>query len=138
MAIQPDVLTFVRDWLRAQSAGTDLASVAILTYEDEGRHTPPFALLEEAGFLRHPEVPAYLPFRLSVTIYARTNREASSLYRTLTDLLHGAVNVLADDGVGFWSAQDETGPQPGPEGGWPTRTGVVALYMPDRALPLSS
>lgn len=138
MAIQPDVLSFVRDWLRTASDATDLERVAILVYEDEGRHQPPFVLLEEAGFIRHPEVSAYLPFRMSVTVYARTGREANSLYRTLTDLLHGTVNVLADDGVGFWSAQDETGPQPGPEGRWPARTGVVALYMPDRALPLSS
>lgn len=138
MAIQPDVLTFIRTWLRSQSAGTDMESVAILTYDDEGRHTPPFVFMEEAGFLRHPEVPAYLPFRLSVTVYARNNREANSLYRTLTDLLHGATNVLADDGVGMWSAQDETGPQPGPEGRWPARTGVFALYMPDRAIPVGS
>ena len=138
MAIQPDVLTFVRDWLRGESVGTDLAGVAMLTYDDEGRHAPPFVLLEEAGFLRHPEVPAYLPFRLSVTVYARTNREANSLYRTLTDLLHGATNILADDGVGMWLAQDETGPQPGPEGRWPARMGVFALYMPDRAIPVGS
>jgi hypothetical protein len=136
--IQPDVLTFLRTWLRAQSVGTDLAGAAILTYDDEGRHTPPFVFLEEAGHLRHPDVSAYLPYRISVTAYGRSNREANSLYRTLTDLLHGAVNVLADDGVGFWSAQDETGPQPGPEGRWPARFGVVALYMPDRAIPIGS
>lgn len=138
MAIQPDVLTFLRDWLRTESAGTDLERAAILIYDDEGRHQPPYVFLEEAGFLRHPEVAAYLPFRVSVTVYGRTNREANALYRTLTDLLHGTVNVLADDGVGFWLAQDETGPQPGPEGRWPARTGVVSLSMPDRALPVGS
>jgi hypothetical protein len=136
--IQPDVVEFIKTWLREQSTGTALERTAILTYDDDGRHQPPFVFLEEAGHLRDPGVPAYLPYRLSVTVYARTNREANSLYRTLTDLLHGATNVLADDGVGFWQATDETGPQPGPEGRWPARFGVFALYMPDRALPIGS
>lgn len=136
--VQPDVVTFVKTWLRAQSVGTDLEKVAILTYDDDGMHQPPFVILEEAGWLHSAWVPAYLPFRMSATIYARTNREAGSLYRTLSDLLHGATNILADDGVGMWSAQDETGPQPGPEGRWPARSSVFALYMPDRALQISS
>ena len=136
--VQPDVIEFVKTWLREQSVGTALERMAILTYEDDGHHNPPYVLLEEAGWIHSAYVPAYLPFRLSVTIYGRTNREAGSLYRTLSDLLHDATNVLADDGVGMWSAQDETGPQPGPEGRWPTRTSVFALYMPDRALQISS
>jgi hypothetical protein len=135
---QPDVVTFVKTWLREEAVGTDLENVAMLVYDDDGRHQPPFLIFEEAGFLRSAYVPAYLPFRLSATVYARTNREASALYRTLSDLLHGATNILADDGMGMWQATDETGPQPGPEGRWPARTGVFALYMPDRALSVGS
>lgn len=135
---QPDVIEFVKAWLREQSVGTTLERTAILTYEDDGHHSPPYVLLEEAGYVHDAYAPAYLPFRLSVTIYGRTSREAGSLYRTFSDLLHDAHHVLADDGVGMWQATDETGPQPGPEGRWPARTSVFALYMPDRALQISS
>lgn len=133
-AIQPDVIGLVATWLRSIAPGSGIEGLPLLEHEDDGRHQPPFALLESAGFLRDPGVPAYLPYRLAITVYGRTGREADTLYRALTDLLHGAVNVLADDGTGFWSAQDETGPQPGAEGRWPVRTGITALYMPDRAI----
>lgn len=135
--IQPDVIEFMKTWMRSQSAGSDLEGVSIID-EDDGLHQPPWIFLEDAGWIRDAGVPAYLPFRLSLTCYGRTNREARRVYRAATDLLHNATNVLGSDGVGFWNAQDETGPQPGPEGRWPARSGVVAIYMPDRPLTLGS
>lgn len=132
---QPDVVEFVRDWLEAQSPGTTLEGTRIGAYEMQGYDEPPFVLLEDAGWLRDRGVPAYLPFRLSVTASGRTRTEAAALYRSVTNLLHNATNVLVD-GVGFWGAFDETGAQPreGPESKWPARFGIVDLYMPDRAI----
>lgn len=136
--IQPDVLEFIRTWLTEQAPGSGIEGWAIVTYDDDGYHQPPFYFLEEAGFVRLPEVPFYQPFRLQVTAYGRTKREAGEGYRAITDLLHNAVDVESADGVHLCRAEDETGPQPGPEGRWPARLGIIALYMPDRALPVGS
>jgi len=133
---QPDVLEMVKTWLATVVPGTPLEKVDVRTEDDPGTINPPWIFLEDAGAIHDAYAPAYLPYRMSVTTYGRTHREAGEMYRALTDLLHGASNVLnPTTRVGFWSAQDETGPQPGPEGRWPARLGVVALFMPDRALP---
>lgn len=132
---QPDVVEFVKTWLDAQKPGTTLADTRIQAYDAQGFDEPPFVLLEDAGWLRDRGVPAYLPFRLSVTAFGRTQTEAAALYRSVTNLLHNARNVLLD-GVGFWGAFDESGSQPrqDPESRWPARFGVTDIYMPDRAL----
>ena len=131
---QPDVVEFVATGMRTQLPGTAIASVPIVTHDDDGTHQAPYIFLEDAGFIHDVGVPAYLPFRLSLTAYHRTNALAGALYRAATDILHGAANVLGSDLVGFWSAEDETGPQPGPEGRIPARSGITAIYMPERAL----
>lgn len=127
---QPDVVTFVRDWLAGE-----LPDIKFVAYEQIGYETPPFAFLEDAGFLRDRGVPAYLPFRLSVTTFGRTETEAAALYRSVTNRLHNATYVLVD-GVGFWGAFDETGSQPrsDPDSKWPARFGITDIYMPDRAI----
>lgn len=136
---QPDVVEYMRTWLETASTGTDLAGTRILAYEGQGYDTPPFILLEDAGWLRDRGVPAYLPFRLSLTAFGRTRTEAAALYRSATNLIHDAKNQLGSDGVGFWGAFDETGAQPreGPESKWPARFGIIAIYMPDRAIAVS-
>jgi hypothetical protein len=132
---QPDVVLFMRTWLDAQKAGTTLAGTVIRDYELQGYDEPPCVLLEDAGFLRDRGVPAYLPFRLSVTAFGRTETEAAALYRSVTNLLHDAKNQLVD-GVGFWGAFDETGslPRQDSESRWPARFGITDIYMPDRAI----
>lgn len=137
-AVQPDVLGFLRDWLRSESAGTALERVDVVAYDDDGRHAPPFVLLEEAGAVRLDGAAFYQPYRVAWTVWARTNREAAALSRALTDIVHGADRAWGADGVGFAHAAEEVGPQPGPEGRWPARTGVVALYAPDRAITTGS
>lgn len=132
---QPDVVTFIKDWMDTQKAGTTLADYLIRAYESQGHDEPPYIVLEDAGALRDRGVPAYLPYRLSLTAFGRTETEAAALYRSATNLLHDAKNVLVN-GVGFWGAFDETGPQPrrDPDSRWPARFGIVDLYMPDRAI----
>jgi hypothetical protein len=132
---QPDVVEFIRDWLDSQKEGTTLAGTLIRSYDMSGSDEPPFLLLEDDGHIRDRGVPAYLPFRLSLTAFGRTEKEAAALYRSATNLLHDAKNVLVD-GIGFWGAFDETGPQPRrePETRWPARFGIVDIYMPDRAI----
>jgi hypothetical protein len=132
---QPDVIEFVRTWLEGEAGGTSLEGTRIIAYELAGHDEPPCVLLEDAGFLRDRGVPAYLPFRLSVTAFGRTETEAAALYRSVTNLLHDAKNVLVA-GVGFWGAFDETGSQPRNDPGskWPARFGITAIYMPDRAI----
>jgi hypothetical protein len=132
---QPDVVEFVRTWLESQAPGTTLAGTRIRAYEAQGHDEPPYVLLEDAGWLRDRGVPAYLPFRLSVTAFGRTETEAAALYRSVSNLLHDAKNVLVS-GVGFWGAFDETGAQPrnDPDSRWPARFGITDIYMPDRAI----
>jgi hypothetical protein len=132
---QPDVVEFVRTWLEGEAGGTSLEGTPIRAYEPQGYDTPPYVLLEDAGFIRDRGVPAYLPFRLSLTAFGRTETEAAALYRSATNLLHDAKNVLVG-GVGFWGAFDETGSQPRNDPGskWPARFGITDLYMPDRAI----
>ncbi len=132
---QPDVIEFMRVWLDDQKAGTTLDHTLIRAYEAAGHDEPPFLLLEDAGAVRDRGVPAYLPFRMSLTAFGRTEAEAAALYRSATNLLHDAKNVLVA-GFGFWGAFDETGPQPrrDSESRWPARFGIVDLYMPDRAI----
>ena len=98
---QPDVPVFVRDWLDSAKVGTSLEPYLIRAYERLGHDSPPYVLLEDAGAIRDRGVPAYLPFRLSVTAFGRTETEAAALYRSVTNLLHDAKNVLVA-GVGFW------------------------------------
>lgn len=132
---QPDVVEFVRTWLENAAPGTSLEGTRVLAYEAQGYDTPPYILLEDAGWLRDRGVPAYLPFRLSLTTFGKTKTEAAALYRSATNLLHDAKNQLVD-GVGFWGAFDETGAQPreGPGSRWPARFGIIDVYMPDRAI----
>jgi hypothetical protein len=131
----PDVPQFVADWLDSVKAGTRLADTRIHAYETPPHDSPPFVVLDDAGALRDRGVPAYLPYRLSLTATARTETEAAALYRAVTGILHDAKNVLVGD-VGFWGAFDETGPQPRNDPGtrWPARFGIVDIYMPDRSL----
>lgn len=133
--VQPDVPEFMRVWLDAQKAGTSLAGTLIRAYELTGHDEPPCVLLEDSGWVRDRGLPAYTPFRLSLTTLGRTDKEAATLFRSVTNLMHDAKNVLVN-GFGFWGAFDETGPQPrqAPETRWPARFGIVAIYMPDRAI----
>lgn len=131
---QPDVLEFIRTWLGTQVSGTPLQNVSIVSDDDPGNREPPWVFLEDAGSIHLPGVPFYQPYRMAVTTYGRTNREAGRMYRALTDILHDAAHVHGNDGLMFAGAEDETGANPGPEGRWPARLGIVAIYLPDRPL----
>lgn len=132
---QPDVPAFMLAWLATLMPSSPIAGVAV----DVGRLDPqadpstaPRILIEEAGALHHPMAPAYLPFRLSVTVYGRTENQAATILRQFVDLVSRAGPVVLG-GVGLWKALDETGPQPrrDPDTTWPARFSVLALYMAD-------
>jgi hypothetical protein len=134
---QPDVPEMVRRFFEEVAPGTTLEDVLIRAHDLNGNEEPPFVLLEEAGAIHSAEVPAYLPFRLALTTFGRTEAEAALLYRRVTSALHNRTNWLGTDGFGFWQATDETGPQPRNDASasWPARFGITDLFMPDRPLP---
>jgi hypothetical protein len=127
---QPDVIAFLRDLLISEGVGVEVRGG-----RGEPDDVPPFIVLEEAGALRDKSLPAYLPFRVGMTCFGLTEREASELYRTTTDILH-RLGPLIENGVGMLRAYDETGPQPRDqaETRWPARYGVIGLYMVDTLL----
>ena len=130
-----DVIGFVKTFLEQRANYTVLDGIPIRGGRLEREDVPPALLLEPAGALRHESLPAYLPFRVALTAYGRTDREASEVYATATGLLHRAGKVVID-GVAMWDAFDETGPSPRDDAStsWPATYGVVALYMPDVAI----
>ena len=126
---QPDVIEFMRTMLASQMACPVRGGRA------EPSDVPPFIVIEEAGSLRSMYLPVYLPFRIGMTCFGKTEREASELWRTTTDILHG-LGPLIEDGVGMYGAYDETGPQPRDqaETRWPARYGVIGVYLLDMTL----
>lgn len=134
-----DPTLFVKTLLDTDAEDTDIEGVAIRIGRLENADVPPVILLEDAGWLRDAGLGVFLPARISITAYGRTEAEASSLLRAATDLLHRS-GPRVIDGIGMWRAFDETGPQPrdDPDTHWPARFSVTALYMPDVALTLVS
>ena len=130
-----DVPAFVKTILELGADGTALEGVSIRVGRLEPADEPPVGLLETAGAIHDETLPAYLPFRVSMTWYAATPWGADQLYGAATDLLHRA-GPLVIDGIGLWRAFDETGPSPRDDANtnWSATFGVVALYMPDVAL----
>jgi hypothetical protein len=126
---QPDVIAFLRDIL------VDVVAVPVRGGRAEPDDAPPFILIEEAGALHDMSLPAYLPFRVAMTCFGSTEREASELWRTTTDTLH-RLGPLIEGGVGMLRAYDETGPQPRDQGEtrWPARYGIIGLYLVDTNL----
>mgnify|MGYP001216041185 CR=1 FL=1 len=136
---QPDVIAFLRALLLELAEGTDIEDVPVRGDRLEPGDNPdtvPVILLEDAGALRGRGVPAYLPYRVMVTAFGRTEKQAADVLRTTTDLLHDYGPLVDDDRVGLWKAFDETGPQPRqePDTRWAARFSVFALYIPDAVL----
>lgn len=132
---QPDPIGYVRAVLLQELAVSDDPGPAVRGGRLEPGDEPPVILLEEAGALRSPTVGIYMPFRVMVTVFGPTDREASDLYRTVTDVMHRRGPEIVD-GVGLWRCYDETGPQPrdDPDTRWPARFGILALYLADQTL----
>ena len=134
-----DPVLFAQTILLADASGTEIEGLEIRIGRLENQDEPPVLLLEDAGWLRSDALPAFLPARVSITAYGRSESEASLLLRAATDILHRAgPRIIA--GIGLWKAYDETGPQPrdDPDTRWPARFTVAALYMPDVALAVVS
>ncbi len=136
---QPDLVAFAMRVLADNATGTPIENVAVRGGRSEPGDEPPFVLLDEAGFIRERGIGMYSPFRLAVTVYGRSEREASGLYRGVTGILHG-LGPLTEDGVGVFGIFDETGPSPisDPDTRWPGRFGVLAIYGADRLLSIPS
>lgn len=134
-----DPTLFARTVLLADASGTEIDGLDVRIGRLENTDTAPVLLLEDAGWIRHDILPTFLPARVSLTAFGRTEAEASLLLRAATDILHRA-GPRVIDGVGMWKALDETGPQPRdePEARWPARFTVMALYMPDVTLAVVS
>lgn len=131
----PDVIGYVRTVLLENLAVSDVPSPEVRGGRLEPGDEPPVILLEEAGALRDPSLPIYAPFRVSVTAYGRTDREASDLYGAVMEVMHRRGPEVVGD-VGLWRAYDETGPQPRDDAGtrWPARFGILGLVVADRSI----
>lgn len=132
---QPDVLAFVMGWLATLLPSSSISDMAV----DAGILDPsadptqhPRLLIEEAGALHHSLAPAYLPFRVTFTVYARTENQAATYLRKTIDLIN-RVGPVRLGGVWLGKAVEEVGPQPrrDPDTAWPARFSIVSLYMPD-------
>lgn len=135
MTLDPEPVLFIQALVASLKAGTAIEDIEFRVGRLEREDAPPVALLESAGELRLTAVSAYLPARVQLTTYGRTEDEALLLYRTTANLLHRRGPVVLD-GVGAWRIFDETGPQPreDPDTNWSARTGTLDVYMPDVAL----
>jgi hypothetical protein len=134
-----DPVLFAQTIILADAAGTDVDGIDVRIGRLENTDVPPVILLEDAGWIRSDSLPAFLPARVSVTAYGRSESEASLLLRAAMDILHRA-GPRVIDGIGLWRAYDETGPQSrdDPDTRWPARFTVAALFMPDVALAVVS
>jgi hypothetical protein len=135
----PDELGMAKAILEEYATGTPLDGIAIRGARLEPTDAPPVLLLEIAGWLRAPTKLPTMTVRLGVTAYGSTDRQAMTLWRAASDILHRRGPLIATiDGadVLLYQALDETGPseRDDPDTRWPARYGVFDLFMADRTL----